>query len=101
MICNRNLTINDSGVSFCSDPKLKVRSLVRLTESQVINILSSISTTCLIIVGGRGFPLIAKALNLELFCKANFKTMTLPGGHHVHMDNAAETASAIVKFVNN
>ncbi|MBL1416486.1 MAG: alpha/beta hydrolase [Moritella sp.] len=101
LICNRNLTINDNGVSFCSDPKLKVRSLVRLTESQVINILSSISTTCLIIVGGKGFPLIAKALKLELFCKDNFKTMTLPGGHHVHMDNAAETASAIVKFVNN
>ena len=101
LICNRNLTINENEVSFCSDPKLKTRSLVRLTEPQVIDILSSISTVCLIIVGDKGFPLIAKTLNLELFCKANFKIMTLAGGHHVHMDNAVKTARAVVKFVNN
>jgi len=101
MICNRNLTISESGVSFRSDPKLKVRSLVRLTELQVIDILSSISISCLIIVGDKGFPLIAQTLDLDIFCKANFTILTLSGGHHVHMDNAVETARAIVKFVNN
>ena len=101
LICNRNVTINESGVSFCSDPKLKVRSLVRLTEPQVIDILSSISTRCLIIIGDKGYPLINQSLNLEIFCKENFNILKLSGGHHVHMDNAAETASAIVKFVNN
>jgi len=101
LICNRNLTTNDTGVTFRSDPKLKVRSLVRLTEMQVIDILSSISTSCLIIVGSEGFPLITQTLENEIFCKANFTIGKLSGGHHVHMDNAAETATAIVKFVNN
>ncbi|PKH06296.1 alpha/beta hydrolase [Moritella sp. Urea-trap-13] len=101
LICNRNLTINADEVSFCSDPKLKAGSLVRLSESQVIDILSSISTACLIIIGDKGFPLIAQTLNLELFCKENFKILTLSGGHHVHMDNAVKTARAVVKFVNN
>jgi len=101
LICNRNLTMNENGVSFCSDPKLKVRSLVRLTEAQVIDILSSISTACLIVVGSKGFPLINQTLNLDLFCKANFHILKLSGGHHVHMDNAVETARAVVKFVDN
>ncbi|MDX2320565.1 MAG: alpha/beta hydrolase, partial [Moritella sp.] len=46
LICSRNLTVNESGMSWCSDPKLKLRSLVRLTEPQVIDILSSISMRC-------------------------------------------------------
>ena len=101
LICNRNLTVNEGGMSWRSDPKVKLRSLVRLTELQVIDILSSISTTCLIIVGDKGYPLLAKTLQLEIFCKDNFNVLKLSGGHHVHMDNAAETASAIVKFINN
>lgn len=101
LICNRNLAVNEEGMRWRSDPKLKSRSLVRLTELQVIDILSSISTTCLIIVGDEGFPLITHTLNLDIFCKAHFNILKLSGGHHVHMDNAVETASAVVKFVNN
>ncbi|WP_017219986.1 alpha/beta hydrolase [Moritella dasanensis] len=101
IICNRNLTSCDGSVNFCSDPKLKLRSLVRLTELQVFDILSSLSTTCLIMVGDKGFPLITRTLDLEIFSKANFTILEVPGGHHVHMDNAAETAMAIVKFVEN
>jgi len=101
LICNRNLTVTQRGVRFCSDPKLKLRSLVRLTEPQVIDILSSISTTCLIVIGERGFPLINQSLKLDIFRKANFNVLELVGGHHVHMDNAVETARSVVKFVNN
>ncbi|MFT5808048.1 MAG: pimeloyl-ACP methyl ester carboxylesterase [Moritella dasanensis] len=101
IICNRNLTTRDGSVNFHSDPKLKLRSLVRLTELQVFDILSSLSTTCLIIIGDKGFPLITRTLDLDIFSKANFTVLEVPGGHHVHMDNAAETAMAIVKFVEN
>lgn len=99
LICHRNLTVNANGVNFRSDPKLKLRSLVRLTESQVLNILSSISTECVVIIGNKGFPLIARTLTLDIFCKANFNIVELTGGHHVHMDNPVETARAVVKFL--
>jgi len=101
LICNRNLTSDTMEMMWRSDPKLKSRSLVRLTEAQVINILSEISMECLIIVGDKGFPLITHTINLDIFCKAHFNILKLSGGHHVHMDNAVETASAVVKFVNN
>jgi pimeloyl-ACP methyl ester carboxylesterase len=101
VICNRNLTFDAGSVNFRSDPKLKLGSLVRFTELQVFNILSSISTACVIIVGNKGFPLITKTLELDMFSKANFTILEVSGGHHVHMDNAAGTAMAIVKFVNN
>lgn len=100
LICHRNLTINENGVRFRSDPKLKLRSLVRLTELQVVNILSSISTECMVIIGDKGFPLIAKTLTLDIFSRSNFIIVELEGGHHVHMDNAAKTAIAVTKFVN-
>ncbi|QUM89269.1 alpha/beta hydrolase [Moritella sp. 36] len=99
LICRRNLIINTEKITWRSDPKLKLRSLVRLTEPQVIDVLSSISTRCLIIVGDKGYPLIVEKLKLDIFNKENFDILTLTGGHHVHMDNAVETASAIVKFV--
>jgi len=99
LICKRNLIINDEEITWRSDPKLKSRSLIRLTEPQVIDILSSISTRCLIIIGDKGYPLIADKLKLDIFNKTHFDILTLIGGHHVHMDNPVETASAIVKFV--
>ncbi|QUM80738.1 alpha/beta hydrolase [Moritella sp. 5] len=99
LICRRNLIINAEKITWRSDPKLKLRSLVRLTEPQVVDILSSISTRCLIIVGDKGYSLIVDKLKLDIFNKENFDILTLTGGHHVHMDNAVETASAIVKFV--
>ena len=101
LICNRNLTTHDGRMRFRSDSKLKVRSLVRLTELQVVDILSSISTTCLIIVGDKGYPMLTETLDLKLFRKENFSILKLSGGHHVHMDNAAETARAVVKFISN
>lgn len=101
LICTRNLMINEDNISWRSDPKLKAASLVRLVESQVLDVLSSISTRCLIIVGDNGFPLITKTLELDIFDKAHFDILTLTGGHHVHMDNAAKTASAVVKFLKN
>jgi len=101
LICNRNLSDDNMEMVWRSDPKLKSRSLVRFTEPQVIDILSSISMACLIIVGDKGFPLITHTLKLDIFCKAHFNILKLSGGHHVHMDNAGETASAVVKFVNN
>ncbi|KXO13459.1 putative hydrolase/acyltransferase [Moritella sp. JT01] len=99
LICRRNLIINAGKMTWRSDPKLKLRSLIRLTESQVIDILSSISMRCLIIVGDKGYPLIVEKLKSDIFNKENFDILTLIGGHHIHMDNAVETASVIVKFV--
>ncbi|WP_392339732.1 alpha/beta fold hydrolase [Moritella marina] len=101
LICNRNLTTYNGDVIFRSDQKLKTRSLVRLTELQVIDILSSISTACLMILGSDGFPLITKTLEKDIFNRVNFTRVEVSGGHHVHMDNPTETATAIVKFVNN
>jgi pimeloyl-ACP methyl ester carboxylesterase len=98
LICTRNLVIRENDIIWRSDPKLKLCSLVRLSESQVLDILSSISTRCLIVIGDAGFPLITEKLKLGIFNKENFDILTLAGGHHVHMDNAVETASAIIKY---
>ncbi|QUM76576.1 alpha/beta hydrolase [Moritella sp. 24] len=101
LICRRNLNIRANDIIWRSDPKLKARSLVRFSELQVLDVLSSISTSCLVIIGDKGFPLIAKTLKLDIFSNDIFDILTLIGGHHVHMDNAAETARAVVKFFNN
>jgi len=98
-ICRRNLIIREKDIIWRSDPKLKARSLVRLSELQILNVLSSISTRCLIIVGDKGYPLITEKLKLSIFNKEHFDILTLAGGHHVHMDNSVETANAIIKFV--
>lgn len=100
LICSRNLTQSKEGIVWSSDPKLKSTSLVRLTELQVVDILSSISMPCGIIVGDVGYPLISNILNFEIFSQPHFQKFRLPGGHHVHMENAHGTADILVEFIN-
>lgn len=101
LLCKRNLIVDEKGMSWRSDPRLKSASLVRLTELQVIDVLSNISTRCLIIIGDKGFAKISETLTLALFRQDNFSVIKAVGGHHIHMDNPAETASAVVKFIKN
>jgi pimeloyl-ACP methyl ester carboxylesterase len=100
LICNRNLIQTSEGLEWRSDPKLKSASLTRFTEPQVADILSFISASCGIVIGNKGYPLISDILSHDIFCKPHFQKFRLPGGHHVHMENALGTADILVKFIN-
>jgi len=80
------------------DPRLKLRSHVRLTEEQVRTTLSQIESPVLVIAGQSG-------LNQELtqarmpFVK-NIVFKWLPGGHHLHLEDdvVPQMATAFNEF---
>lgn len=100
VILSRNLAGNEQdGYYWCSDPRLRTKSTLRLTEQQAQNVLESI--TCPVWVGGAtdSFKTLAKVYEKRKVWLKNSKFELFSGGHHFHMVNPRAVGSAIRKFV--
>ncbi len=67
------------------DPRLKLRSSVRLTEDQVRSCLTRIDSHVLLIAGRSGLSQELTQARLPFVKNIEFRWM--PGGHHLHLDD--------------
>lgn len=88
-----------AGYTWRADFRLRAPSLVRMTHAQVENIVGSIVSETLIILGEKGMPALRKAITSDNKLFKGARVEILPGHHHLHMDNAAEVARLIKKFL--
>lgn len=99
-ILSRNLTQDAGGHCFwSSDPKLRTKSMLRLTEKQAEALMRAIVCPILFIGASNSFK------NLEtLFPKRkawflNAQCEQFVGGHHIHMENTDDIGVLIRQFV--
>jgi len=99
-ILSRNLTQDAGGHCFwSSDPKLRTKSMLRLTEKQAEALMRAIVCPVLFIGASNSFK------NLEtLFPKRkawflNAQYEQFVGGHHIHMENTDDIGVLIRQFV--
>ena len=99
-ILSRNLTQDAGGHCFwSSDPKLRTKSMLRLTEKQAEALMRAIVCPVLFIGASSSFK------NLEtLFPKRkawflNAQYEQFVGGHHIHMENTDDIGVLIRQFV--
>ena len=99
-ILSRNLTQDAGGHCFwSSDPKLRTKSMLRLTEKQAEALMRAIVCPILFIGASNSFK------NLEtLFPKRkawflNAQYEQFVGGHHIHMENTDDIGVLIRQFV--
>ncbi|QDG35417.1 alpha/beta hydrolase [Alteromonas mediterranea] len=99
-ILSRNLTQDAGGYCFwSSDPKLRTKSMLRLTEKQAEALMRAIVCPILFIGASNSFK------NLEtLFPKRrawflNAQYEQFVGGHHIHMENTDDIGVLIRQFV--
>ena len=80
------------------DPRLKLRSSVRLTEEQVRSTLSRIVSPVLVIAGRSGLSQELTQARLPFVKNSEFRWM--PGGHHLHLEDEVvpHMASAFNEF---
>ena len=80
------------------DPRLKMRSSVRLTEEQVRSTLSRIIAPVLVIAGQSGLSQELTQARLPFVKNIEFRWM--PGGHHLHLENEVvpQMAAAFNEF---
>ncbi|MEE8410598.1 MAG: alpha/beta hydrolase [Myxococcota bacterium] len=82
----------DGGVTWCTDPRLRGVSALRLTEEQVRAFLARIACPTLLVVAADGLPFDTDLGRGRAACVPNITIETLDGGHHVHLDDAGTVA---------
>ena len=87
------------GVSFRFDPRLRLKSLHRFTEEQVLAFLSAIECPTLLVRANQGWPFDLEMMRARVQVLSNMKLEYLDGGHHVHMDEAEKVAHIVNNFL--
>jgi pimeloyl-ACP methyl ester carboxylesterase len=88
-----------SGYRLRSDARLAFRSPIMLSQKQIHAFIRSVHQPVLAIVATRGMLQQQQNFDDTVALFNNIETQFIKGGHHVHMENPAETSLAYLKFV--
>lgn len=100
VILSRNLIQDVSGHCFwSSDPRVRTRSTLRMTEPQAQNVMQEINCPVLFTAASDGFKQTTSAYQARAAWFKNARCEQVAGGHHAHMENPEETGSLIRQFV--
>ena len=97
-LCERGLVEVPGGVTWSSDPRLKMGSAIRLTEDMVMAYLKKIAAPTLLIGAEQGFFPSIGPLKLRVEAVADLALMTLPGNHHLHLEE--DTCLPVINAIN-
>ncbi|MEM7020013.1 MAG: alpha/beta hydrolase [Pseudomonadota bacterium] len=95
----RSLEIVPEGVRLRQDPGLRLHAPLRMSESQVLNLLEGIEAPCLYFRALSGHVLPESALTRRKSYLKSCQQVELEGGHHVHLEHPADVAEYIQKFL--
>ncbi|MCU4676975.1 alpha/beta hydrolase [Catenovulum sp. 2E275] len=99
LLIERNIELLADGFIWRSDPRVKTLSPIRLDEAQAKAYIEAIQVDCLVVLALNGYPSIARAIyNRQTYFK-QLEIQRLAGGHHFHMQNPAELAALIKRFI--
>jgi pimeloyl-ACP methyl ester carboxylesterase len=91
----RGLREVEGGFTWCSDPRLRLPSRLRLTEEQVLVLLRAITCPVRLVRASKGFPFAPEATSARVAALREVEVVELPGGHHLHLDTPEPVAAAI------
>jgi len=102
-LCERGLVETAGGMTWTSDPRLKMGSTMRLTEDMVIAYLKKLASPTLFIGAEKGFFPTVGPLKIRVDAVQQLTQVTLPGNHHLHLepDTYSKVADAINMFLKN
>ncbi len=95
----RGTTPVDGGVTWAADPKLRIASRLRLTESQVLEFLRRIEAPTLAVRASDGWAADPELMRTRLETIGNARRVELAGHHHVHLDDPVTVAAHVAPFL--
>lgn len=100
VILQRNLTRDASGKTYwASDPKLRTRSTLRLTDTQAEALMSGIDCPILFLAASNSFKNVHDVYSERADWFSQGRCEVFQGGHHIHMEKPQEVGTAIRQFV--
>lgn len=100
LLCQRGVVNVEGGYTWRADSRLRNISPYRLTPEQAMQLVKDIEVPVQLIHGSKGLKLVEEAMKIYLPMINNITVHQLTGGHHVHMEQAEQTAALIKAFIN-
>lgn len=97
-LCERDLELVSDGYAWRTDPRLKYPFPLTFDQEQMHALLRRVEAPTLRIVAQRDTPPPSLCHGL-LDILLNLRSVTIPGGHHLHMENADPVAAEIRQFI--
>ncbi len=89
----------EGGITWTSDARLRFTSPLYLTEEQILAHLRAIKAPSLLINGEQGIITERAGMKQRYAAVGNLRVKTVPGGHHLHMENPMPVADEINIFL--
>lgn len=97
ILCSRGLKAVEGGYSWTMDRRVRHHSSLRMSEAQVRAFLSGITAPTLLLRAENGFPAVADIFEQRWLAVRNGELLSLPGGHHLHLDDCPDQVAAAVQ----
>jgi pimeloyl-ACP methyl ester carboxylesterase len=99
-ILSRNMIKEADGNTYwCSDPKLRTKSILRLTEKQAQTLMESVTCPILFIGASMSFKNLPHVYEQRSHWFESAQYVQFVGGHHIHMENSDAIGPLICQFV--
>ncbi|MCW8092545.1 alpha/beta fold hydrolase [Alteromonas sp. ASW11-130] len=100
LIIRRNLTQDASGHCFwASDPRLRTKSSLRMTEKQAENLMKNIRCPVWFGAASKSFKELRRMYEKREPWFSQSQLVEYEGGHHIHMEQTEAVATGIKQFV--
>jgi pimeloyl-ACP methyl ester carboxylesterase len=99
LLTDRGTESVQEGVTWRSDPRLKFKSPLYLSEKQVLAFLERIAVPTLLICARSGYLRGREFMTARYARVSRLTRVLLDGGHHLHLENPAPTARALSDFL--
>ncbi|XP_045903821.1 serine hydrolase-like protein isoform X2 [Micropterus dolomieu] len=107
MLLERGLVQVEGGVVFSRDFRINLKNIVRISLEQSLEMQSRIQASVLVILAESGFEKIFAEPDQKKFTSAllqgyrdrNHTVVTVPGNHHVHLNNPEVVAPLVSDFL--
>ncbi|MCL7714775.1 alpha/beta fold hydrolase [Stenotrophomonas mori] len=100
LLVERGVRAVEGGWSWSSDPRLMLPTAVRMTEAQVLDVLDAITCPAQVIYATPAQAYFPEPERSQRAARLRHGRLhTLPGGHHLHMDQADAVAALIRGFL--
>lgn len=99
LIIERQTKPVDGGWQWCFDPKQRMASSVYLSEEQVSALLTSLTQRTLVVLAEDGYLANRAETPSRLAKIPQLVQVTVPGNHHMHMDDPTPTGKALCDFL--
>ncbi len=98
-LAKRGLKSVPGGFSWCSDPSLRLKSPIYLSEDQVLAFLRTIQAPTLLVKAQSGYLVQRAMMSRRFDSLPGLRVTSVAGGHHLHLDDPESVARVIAEFL--